>query len=163
MISSRRSFLKTLFVAPAIITATNLMPVKAFAHLLEPTKPNFRLSPGVYPVEIDITYRVPPQTPQEALERILQDTLFEPNDAFTRAKITNQVEQYLAEQKAKGELYDYTVICDQTNNTPQGIDSNQLYADIYLQPFRSVEYIKLRALATRTGVDFNQLVAGSTF
>lgn len=158
MISSRRNFLKSLFVAPAIVAVTNLMPVKAFAHLLEP-QPRFKISPGVYTTEIDGTYRIPaPATPQEALERVMNNSLFEMNDTFTRTQVEMQMQSYMENFKQLGELSDYTVVCNDTNNNPWSIDNNQLHADIYIKPTRSIEYIRVTAIATSTGARFEEYI-----
>jgi hypothetical protein len=55
-------------------------------------------------------------------------------------------------------MYAYQIVCDSSNNTPQMIDSNQFRGDIYIQPAKSINFIQLNFVATRTGVDFNEIV-----
>ena len=85
-------------------------------------------------------------------------TLFEFNDAVTRANFVNVVEPYLRDVQAKRGLFDFRVICDETNNTPSVIDNNEFRADIFLKPARSINYVTLTFVATRTGVDFQEVV-----
>lgn len=84
--------------------------------------------------------------------------LFELNDAFTRAQFVAMVEPYLREVLARRGLTDFKVVCDETNNTAEIIDSNQFVGDIYLKPSRSINFIRLNFVAVRTGVDFNTIV-----
>jgi hypothetical protein len=98
-------------------------------------------------------------TVEQALERSAQAQLFELNDQVTRSNFVNIVEPYLRDVKAKRGLYDFLVICDETNNTPDVIDNNEFRADIYLKPTKSINYVTLTFVATRTGVSFEE-VAG---
>jgi len=98
-------------------------------------------------------------TVEQALERAAQAQLFEFNDQITRANFVNIVEPYLRDVQAKRGIYDYLVICDETNNTPDIIDNNEFRADIFLKPAKSINYITLTFVATRTGVSFEE-VAG---
>ncbi len=98
-------------------------------------------------------------TIEQALERAAQSQLFEFNDQLTRANFVNIVEPYLRDVQAKRGVYDYLVVCDETNNTPDVIDNNEFRADIYLKPAKSINYITLTFVATRTGVSFEE-VAG---
>ena len=84
--------------------------------------------------------------------------LFELNDEFTRASFKNTIEPFLRDVQGRRGLIDFRVICDETNNTPVIIDSNQFVGDIYLKPSRSINFIRLNFIATRTGVDFKELV-----
>ena len=95
----------------------------------------------------------------QALERTAQAQLFELNDQITRANFVNIVEPYLRDVQAKRGLYDFLVICDETNNTPDVIDNNEFRADIFLKPTKSINYVTLTFVATRTGVSFEE-VAG---
>ncbi len=95
---------------------------------------------------------------EKAISRAAQSSLFEFNDAFTRAKFRNLIDPYLAEIQGGRGIYDYKVVCDETNNTPQVIDSNQFVGDIYIKPARSINFIQLNFVAVRTGVDFNTIV-----
>lgn len=85
--------------------------------------------------------------------------LFEFNDAFTRSMFVSMVEPFLRDVQARRGVYDFKVICDETNNTPQIIDTNQFVADIYIQPARSINFIKLNFIATRTGVNFEEIAS----
>ena len=98
-------------------------------------------------------------TIEQALEKAAQAQLFELNDELTRANFRNIVEPYLRDIQAKRGLYGFLVICDTTNNTPDVIDNNEFRADIFLKPAKSINYITLTFVATRTGVSFEE-VAG---
>jgi len=98
-------------------------------------------------------------TIEQALERAAQAQLFELNDDLTRANFRNIVDPYLRDVQAKRGLIDYLVICDETNNTPDVIDNNEFRADIFLKPAKSINFITLTFVATRTGVSFSE-VAG---
>lgn len=98
-------------------------------------------------------------TIEQALERAAQAQLFELNDELTRANFRNIVEPFLRDIEAKRGLYGFLVICDSTNNTPDVIDNNEFRADIFLKPAKSINYVTLTFVATRTGVSFEE-VAG---
>lgn len=98
-------------------------------------------------------------TVEQALEKTAQAQLFELNDELTRANFINIVEPYLRDVQAKRGLYDFLVVCDASNNTPDVIDNNEFRADIYLKPTKSINYVTLTFIATRTGVSFEE-VAG---
>jgi hypothetical protein len=98
-------------------------------------------------------------TIEQALEKASQAQLFELNDQITRANFVNIVEPYLRDVQAKRGLYDFLVICDETNNTPDVIDNNEFRADIFLKPTKSINYVTLTFVATRTGISFEE-VAG---
>ena len=98
-------------------------------------------------------------TIEQALERSAQAQLFELNDQITRSNFVNIVEPYLRDIQAKRGLYGFLVVCDETNNTPDVIDNNEFRADIYLKPAKSINYVTLTFVATRTGVSFEE-VAG---
>ena len=99
-------------------------------------------------------------TVEQALERSAQAQLFELNDEITRANFRNIVEPYLRDVQAKRGLYGFLVVCDASNNTPDVIDNNEFRADIYLKPAKSINYVTLTFVATRTGVSFDE-VAGT--
>jgi hypothetical protein len=99
-------------------------------------------------------------TVEQALERLAQAQLFELNDQITRANFVNVVEPYLRDVQAKRGLYGFLVKCDDTNNTPDIIDNNEFRADIFLKPAKSINYVTLTFVATRTGVSFEE-VAGT--
>ena len=98
-------------------------------------------------------------TVEQALERAAQAQLFELNDDLTRANFRNIVDPYLRDVQAKRGLIDYLVVCDESNNTPDVIDNNEFRADIFLKPAKSINFITLTFVATRTGVSFSE-VAG---
>ena len=98
-------------------------------------------------------------TIEQALERAAQAQLFELNDELTRANFRNIVEPYLRDIEAKRGLFGFLVVCDSTNNTPDVIDNNEFRADIFLKPAKSINYVTLTFVATRTGVSFEE-VAG---
>jgi hypothetical protein len=99
-------------------------------------------------------------TVEQALERLAQAQLFELNDEITRANFVNVVEPYLRDVQAKRGLYGFFVKCDASNNTPEIIDNNEFRADIFLKPAKSINYVTLTFVATRTGVSFEE-VAGT--
>ena len=99
-------------------------------------------------------------TVEQALERTAQAQLFELNDEITRANFVNIVEPYLRDVQAKRGLYGFLVKCDESNNTPDVIDNNEFRADIFLKPAKSINYVTLTFVATRTGVSFEE-VAGT--
>ena len=98
-------------------------------------------------------------TIEQALENAAKAQLFELNDDITRANFVNIVQPYLRDIEAKRGLYGFLVICDETNNTPDIIDNNEFRADIFLKPAKSINYVTLTFVATRTGVSFEE-VAG---
>jgi len=98
-------------------------------------------------------------TVEQALESAAEAQLFELNDELTRANFRNIVEPFLRDVEAKRGLSGFLVICDTSNNTPDVIDNNEFRADIFLKPARSINFITLTFVATRTGVSFEE-VAG---
>ena len=99
-------------------------------------------------------------TVEQSLQRSAEAQLFELNDEITRANFKNIVEPYLRDVQAKRGLYGFLVVCDSSNNTPDVIDNNEFRADIYLKPAKSINYVTLTFVATRTGVSFEE-VAGT--
>ena len=97
-------------------------------------------------------------TLEDVIERAARDQLFEFNDVITRTNFLNIVDPFLRDVKAKRGITDFVVICDETNNTPDIIDSNQFRADIFVKPARSINFIGLTFVATRTGVSFEEVV-----
>jgi len=96
-------------------------------------------------------------TVEKALENVAQAQLFEFNDQITRSNFINIVEPYLRDVQAKRGLYDFRVICDESNNTPDVIDNNEFRADIFLKPTKSINYVTLTFVATRTGISFEEV------
>jgi hypothetical protein len=99
-------------------------------------------------------------TIEQAFERLAQAQLFELNDEITRANFVNVVEPYLRDVEAKRGLLGFFVKCDESNNTPEIVDNNEFRADIFLKPAKSINYVTLTFVATRTGVSFEE-VAGT--
>jgi hypothetical protein len=95
---------------------------------------------------------------EKAISTAAKFTLFEFNDAFTQSQFVNMVEPYLADVQGRRGIYDYRVVCDSTNNTPDVVDSNSFVGDIYIKPARSINFIQLNFVAVRTGVDFSEIV-----
>lgn len=95
---------------------------------------------------------------EKAIATASKYQLFEFNDAFTQAMFKNMVEPFLRDVKGRRGVTDFLVVCDSTNNTGQVIDSNRFVADIYIKPARSINFITLNFIATRTGVDFSEIV-----
>ena len=99
-------------------------------------------------------------TIEKAISTAAKAQLFEFNDEFTRAQFKNLVEPFLRDVKGRRGVTDFLVVCDTTNNTGQVIDSNSFVADIFIKPARSINFITLNFIATRTGVSFTE-IAGS--
>tara|TARA_B100000287_G_scaffold196166_1_gene185326 strand:- start:2762 stop:4477 length:1716 start_codon:yes stop_codon:yes gene_type:complete len=94
---------------------------------------------------------------EKAIATAAKAQLFEFNDEFTRAQFRNMVEPFLRDVKGRRGLTDFLVICDETNNTGQVIDTNRFVADIFVKPARSINFITLNFIATRTGVEFSEI------
>ena len=94
---------------------------------------------------------------EKAVSTASKSMLFEFNDEFTRANFRNMVEPFLRDVKGRRGITDFLVVCDETNNTGNIIDSNQFVADIFIKPARSINFIKLNFVATRTGVEFSEI------
>lgn len=95
---------------------------------------------------------------EKAIARASKSTLFEFNDAFTRAQFKNLVEPFLRDVQGRRGIYDFRVVCDETNNTPEVIDANRFVGDIYIKPARSINFIQLNFVAVRSGVEFEEIV-----
>lgn len=96
---------------------------------------------------------------EKAISTASKFQLFEFNDEFTRANFRNIVEPFLREVQGRRGLTDFLVVCDETNNTGEVIDRNEFIAEIFVKPARSINFITLQFVATRTGVSFEE-VAG---
>jgi len=94
---------------------------------------------------------------EKAIATAAKFQLFELNDEFTRAQFRNLVEPFLRDVQGRRGMTDFQVVCDETNNTPQVIDTNRFVADIYIQPARSINFITLSFIAVRTGVEFSEI------
>ena len=99
-------------------------------------------------------------TLEKAISTAAKFQLFEFNDEFTRAQFRNLVEPFLRDVQGRRGLSDFSVICDDSNNTADVIDRNEFRADIFVKPARSINFIQLNFIATRTGVAFSE-VAGA--
>ncbi len=97
-------------------------------------------------------------TIEEAIKVAARAVLFEFNDQFTRDSFKAMVDPYLRDVQSRRGIIDYLVVCDETNNTGQVIDNNEFRADFYIKPARSINFITLTFIATRTGVDFSEVV-----
>jgi len=95
---------------------------------------------------------------EKAIARASKYSLFEFNDEFTRAQFIALVNPYLRDVQGRRGIFDFKVVCDSTNNTPEVIDRNEFVGDIYIKPARSINYIQLNFVAVRTGVAFEEIV-----
>ena len=95
---------------------------------------------------------------EDAISAAAKDQLFEFNDELTRTNFVNIIEPFLREVQSNRGIFDFVVICDQTNNTAAVIDRNEFVADIFIKPARSINFIGLTFVATRTGVDFEEVI-----
>ena len=95
---------------------------------------------------------------EDAISAAARDQLFEFNDEITRTNFVNIVEPFLRDVQSKRGIFDYVVICDETNNTAAVIDNNEFVADIFIKPARSINFIGLTFVATRTGVSFEEVI-----
>ena len=84
-------------------------------------------------------------------------TLFEFNDEFTRSQFVNQIEPFLRNVQSRSGITDFRVVCDETNNTGDVIDRQEFVADIFVKPNKSINFIQLNFIATRSGIDFNEI------
>ena len=100
-------------------------------------------------------------TLEKAISQASRASLFEFNDEFTRAQFRNMVEPFLRDIKGRRGVTDFKVVCDGTNNTGDIIDTNRFVADIYIKPARSINFITLNFVATRTGVEFSEIAGGN--
>mgnify|MGYP003313116467 FL=1 len=95
---------------------------------------------------------------EKTIGNAAKGVLFELNDEFTRNNFKNVVEPYLRGIQAERGITDFLVVCDSTNNTGAVIDANEFKADFYIKPARSINFITLTFIATRTGVSFEEVV-----
>ena len=99
-----------------------------------------------------------PASLEKAIGEFAKASLFELNDEFTRAEFVNNVEPLLREVKGRRGITDFKVVCDETNNTASVIDRNEFVATLFIKPARSINFITLNFVATRTGADFEEVV-----
>jgi phage tail sheath protein FI len=95
---------------------------------------------------------------EEAIKVAARTVLFEFNDEFTRSNFKAMVDPFLRDIQARRGITDFLTVCDETNNTGQVIDNNEFRADFYIKPARSINFVTLTFIATRTGVDFDEIV-----
>ncbi len=95
---------------------------------------------------------------EKAISAVARDQLFEFNDEITRTNFVNSVEPFLREVQSNRGVQDFVVVCDETNNTAAVIDRNEFVADIYIKPARSINFVGLTFVATRTGVSFEEII-----
>ena len=95
---------------------------------------------------------------EKATQRTLWQFIGEPNTIITRTRVENTLKPIFENAKQNQGLYDYLVVCDERNNTPDTIDQNTLNVDIYLKPVKAMEFIKANFIVTRTGIDFGELL-----
>ena len=95
---------------------------------------------------------------EQAIKGAARDVMFEFNDPLTRSSFVNAVEPFLRDVQAKRGIQDFRLICDETNNTAAIIDANEFIADIYIKPSRSINFIGLTFVATRSGVSFSEVI-----
>jgi phage tail sheath protein FI len=85
------------------------------------------------------------------LDKMVKPFLFEPNDKTTRDEVKGVVDRFCNDLVTKRGLYDYLVVCDETNNTPDRIDRNELYIDIAIEPVKAIEFIYIPIRIKNTG------------
>ena len=95
---------------------------------------------------------------EKSISNAAKSFLFEFNDEFTRTQFRNLVEPFLRDVQGRRGIYDFKVICDETNNTPEVVDGNKFVGDIYIKPARSINYIQLNFIAVRSGIEFSEIV-----
>jgi len=88
---------------------------------------------------------------RERLQVAARPFVFEPNDALTRGQLTAVVQSLFVDLVAKRGLYDYLVVCDETNNTPARIDRNELWIDVAIEPVKAAEFIYIPVRIMNTG------------
>ena len=94
---------------------------------------------------------------EKAISTAAKAQLFEYNDAFTRASFRSAVEPFLRDVKSRRGLVDFSVVCDETNNTDSVIDRNEFVCSIFIKPSKSINFITLNFVATRSGVNFEEI------
>ena len=94
---------------------------------------------------------------EKAVATAAKYTLFEFNDEFTRAQFRNMVEPFLRDVQGRRGIYDFRVVCDETNNTSGVVDRNEFVGDIYIKPARAINFIQLNFVAVRSGVEFSEV------
>ena len=98
---------------------------------------------------------------EKAISTAAKFQLFEFNDSFTRANFRAAIEPFLRTVQGRRGIYDFQVICDETNNTAGVVDASQFVASIFVKPARAINYITLTFVASRSGVDFEEVYGTS--
>jgi phage tail sheath protein FI len=94
---------------------------------------------------------------EKAISTAAKFQLFEFNDSFTRANFRAAIEPFLRTVQGRRGIYDFQVICDETNNTAGVVDASQFVASIFVKPARAINFITLTFVASRSGVDFEEV------
>lgn len=95
---------------------------------------------------------------EKAISNAAKSFLFEFNDEFTRTQFRNLVEPFLRDVQGRRGIYDYKIVCDDSNNTAEVVDQNRFVGDIYVKPAKSINYIQLNFVAVRSGIEFSEIV-----
>lgn len=98
---------------------------------------------------------------EKAIATAAKYFLFEPNDATTRMLLVNMIDPFLRDVRSRRGIYRFQVVCDETNNTNERIDRNEMHASIFIQPTKTAEVLVLTFVATKTGVSFNEIAGTS--
>jgi len=96
---------------------------------------------------------------EKAISTASKYFLFEPNDTSTRESMMAMINPFLRDVKGRRGIYDYKVVCDESNNSPERIDRNELWVSIYIKPTRTAEFIVLNFIAMKTGASFTEAAA----
>ena len=94
---------------------------------------------------------------EKAIAKSAKYVVFEQNDQLTRSIFKNQIEPFLDDIKGRRGIYDFLVLVDESVNTPERVDRNEFWTEIFVKPVKAAEFIVLRFTATKTGVDFSEL------
>ena len=94
---------------------------------------------------------------EKAIATAAKFQLFEFNDAFTRSQFTSLIVPFLRDVQGRRGLIDFKVVCNENNNSAEVIDRNEFVADIFLKPSKSINFIQLNFIATRTGINFSEI------
>jgi hypothetical protein len=95
---------------------------------------------------------------EKSIARMANSFLFEFNDAFSQSRFTSTVEPFLRDIQGRGGVQDFSVVCNESNNTPEVVDRNEFRGDIYIKPSRSINFIQLQFVAVRSGVEFSEII-----
>ena len=95
---------------------------------------------------------------ERQIAKIAKQVLFEFNDVPTRTNFKNNVNPFMRDVQSKRGMIDFLVVCDDSNNTPEVVDRNEFVADLYIKPNRSINFVQLNFIATKTGISFSEAV-----